>query len=190
MTLGHDFPKTLAAAKTGAEWAWAAIYRDLASSVTMYLAARGAAAVVPSDDAAVRFARQAALATRPATRPATHTEAPVRTRSAVSAPRPRSYARFAGAFATLVVMLSASAGVAYAADASAPGYPLHGLDLAMESMGIGNGGLSERLSEAGGRCGRPVWECCFRLCSGQCSRQASLLGCHRLGWQRIRPGGL
>ncbi len=42
MTLGSDFPKTLAAAKTGAEWAWAAIYRDLASSVVTYLTARGA----------------------------------------------------------------------------------------------------------------------------------------------------
>jgi hypothetical protein len=49
----------------------------------------------------------------------------------------------------LVLMLSASAGVAYAADVSAPDDPLHGLDMAMENMGIGEGGLPERLSEAG-----------------------------------------
>jgi RNA polymerase sigma factor (sigma-70 family) len=41
MTIGSDFTRTLAAAKSGAEWAWADIYRDLAGHVTAYLAARG-----------------------------------------------------------------------------------------------------------------------------------------------------
>ena len=40
--LGEDFPHTLAAARTGSEWAWARIYRDLALSVLGYLRARGA----------------------------------------------------------------------------------------------------------------------------------------------------
>lgn len=35
------FPQTLLAARTGAEWAWASIYRDLAPSVLGYLRARG-----------------------------------------------------------------------------------------------------------------------------------------------------
>ncbi|MGH8873284.1 MAG: RNA polymerase sigma factor [Acidimicrobiia bacterium] len=42
MSLVHDFQATLNAAKEGAEWAWAALYRDLAGSVTGYLASRGA----------------------------------------------------------------------------------------------------------------------------------------------------
>jgi RNA polymerase sigma-70 factor (ECF subfamily) len=42
MALGSDFTQVLAAAKSGAEWAWADIYRNLAGHVTAYLAARGA----------------------------------------------------------------------------------------------------------------------------------------------------
>ena len=43
MVLGPEFAQTLAAAKTGAEWAWAAVYRDLAGPVKGYFIARGAA---------------------------------------------------------------------------------------------------------------------------------------------------
>ncbi|HEY5889719.1 MAG TPA: RNA polymerase sigma factor [Acidimicrobiia bacterium] len=39
----HDFETRLRAAKSGAEWAWGAIYRDLAGTVSGYLANRGAA---------------------------------------------------------------------------------------------------------------------------------------------------
>ena len=42
MPLGPSFEATLGAAKEGAEWAWAALYRDLAGPVTGYLASRGA----------------------------------------------------------------------------------------------------------------------------------------------------
>ncbi|MGH8914484.1 MAG: RNA polymerase sigma factor [Acidimicrobiia bacterium] len=42
MPLGPSFVPTLEAAKAGAEWAWAALYRDLAGSVVGYLASRGA----------------------------------------------------------------------------------------------------------------------------------------------------
>lgn len=42
MPLGPSFDVTLEAAKTGAESAWAALYRDLAGPVTGYLASRGA----------------------------------------------------------------------------------------------------------------------------------------------------
>jgi RNA polymerase sigma-70 factor (ECF subfamily) len=42
MSIGQSFESTLAAAKQGAEWAWAALYRDLAGPVTGYLASRGA----------------------------------------------------------------------------------------------------------------------------------------------------
>jgi RNA polymerase sigma factor (sigma-70 family) len=42
MGLGADFPGILDAARAGGEWAWTALYRDLAPSVRGYLRARGA----------------------------------------------------------------------------------------------------------------------------------------------------
>jgi RNA polymerase sigma factor (sigma-70 family) len=42
MVLGPDFSRVLVAAKTGAEWAWVALYQDLAGAVRGYLRARGA----------------------------------------------------------------------------------------------------------------------------------------------------
>lgn len=44
MPLGEEpFERVLDAAKAGAEWAWASLYRELAGPVTGYLASRGAA---------------------------------------------------------------------------------------------------------------------------------------------------
>jgi RNA polymerase sigma-70 factor (ECF subfamily) len=42
VSLGPNFESILQAARVGAEWAWTAIYRDLAPSVLRYLRARGA----------------------------------------------------------------------------------------------------------------------------------------------------
>jgi RNA polymerase sigma factor (sigma-70 family) len=42
MPFGDDFPQVLDAARLGADWAWAALYRDLAPSARGYLRARGA----------------------------------------------------------------------------------------------------------------------------------------------------
>jgi RNA polymerase sigma-70 factor (ECF subfamily) len=42
VVLGESFASTLAAARTGAEWAWTALYRDLAPIVFGYLRGRGA----------------------------------------------------------------------------------------------------------------------------------------------------
>jgi RNA polymerase sigma-70 factor, ECF subfamily len=53
MPLGTGFEDALAAAKTGADWAWALLYRDLAGPVTGYLASRGAPE--PEDLAAETF---------------------------------------------------------------------------------------------------------------------------------------
>ena len=39
--LGDGFPQILLAARTGAEWAWSALYRDLAPGVVGYLRSRG-----------------------------------------------------------------------------------------------------------------------------------------------------
>ena len=52
------------------------------------------------------------------------------------------------ALATVVVLLAGFSGVAYAADGAAPGDTLYGLDCALEHVGIGDGGLQERLTEA------------------------------------------
>lgn len=53
MTLGESFPSTLAAARSGADWAWAALYRDLVGPVTGYLAGHGGRE--PEDLAAETF---------------------------------------------------------------------------------------------------------------------------------------
>jgi RNA polymerase sigma-70 factor (ECF subfamily) len=42
VTIGPTFDSTLAAARTGAEWAWTSLYRDIAPSLLRYLRARGA----------------------------------------------------------------------------------------------------------------------------------------------------
>lgn len=51
------FESILAACKSGAEWAWAAVYRDLAGPVTGYLAGRGSAE--PEDTASEVFLKVA-----------------------------------------------------------------------------------------------------------------------------------
>ena len=43
MPFGDDFHQVLTAARLGADWAWAALYGDLAPSIRGYLRARGAA---------------------------------------------------------------------------------------------------------------------------------------------------
>ena len=45
--LGESFPQVLAAARCGADWAWASVYRDLAPMVHGYL--RGLGAIDPED---------------------------------------------------------------------------------------------------------------------------------------------
>lgn len=51
--------------------------------------------------------------------------------------------------ATAIALVLGFAGVAYAADGAVPGDTLYGLDCALENAGIGDGGLEERLGEAG-----------------------------------------
>ena len=63
--------------------------------------------------------------------------------------RPRLSLRLAGAMAAVVVALSAFSGVAYAANGAVPGDTLYGRDRALEDVNIGDGGLEERLTEAG-----------------------------------------
>lgn len=58
MPLGEEaFESVLEACKTGAEWAWVALYRDLAGPVTGYLASRGSSE--PDDTASEVFLKVA-----------------------------------------------------------------------------------------------------------------------------------
>lgn len=61
---------------------------------------------------------------------------------------PRLGHRVATGAAALTLVLGSGAGVAFAADGSAPGDALYGLDRALENVAIGNGGVAERLREA------------------------------------------
>ncbi|MGH8946760.1 MAG: hypothetical protein ACRDVL_11520 [Acidimicrobiia bacterium] len=68
-------------------------------------------------------------------------------RSPVKAPRWKLIPRFGVSLATFALLIGMS-GVAVAADAAAPGDTLHGIDLALEKIGIGAGGSEERIAEA------------------------------------------
>ncbi len=73
-------------------------------------------------------------------------------RPAALAPTPgrgvRLRHRLATGAAAMTLVLGSSTGVAIAADGAAPGDSLYGLDRALESVAIGNGGAAERLDEA------------------------------------------
>lgn len=69
-----------------------------------------------------------------------------------SAPRSKSprwslIPRLGTAVATFALLIGMT-GVAVAADAAIPGEALHGLDLALEKIGVGAGGAEERIAEA------------------------------------------
>lgn len=66
----------------------------------------------------------------------------------LGARRRRLVMRLAGATAAVMVVLGGFSGFAYAADGAVPGDTLYGVDLALEKVGIGAGGLQERLTEA------------------------------------------
>ena len=53
------------------------------------------------------------------------------------------------AISVAIVAILAFTGVAYGANGAAPGDTLYGLDRSLEKAGIGDGGVKERLSEAG-----------------------------------------
>jgi hypothetical protein len=74
-------------------------------------------------------------------------------RAAVPRPAPpgvlgRLRTRAAAALAAAFVTVGGLGGVAYAANGATPGDFLYGLDRALEAVGIGNGGASERIAEA------------------------------------------
>lgn len=117
----------------------------LAALLPLVRALRKTTAVAPPEHATRDFASRAALIARSEPTPAK----PSRRRPAArTRPALRARFRLSAAGAALVLMLSASMGVAYAADSAAPGEALFALDTALEDLGIGNGGLRERLSEA------------------------------------------
>lgn len=97
----------------------------------------------PTDEQIAAFASRAAFSakqTRPKPAPKT-TTAPSKSRF-----RAIKYKLATGMAA--VVIASGMTGVAVASDGAAPGDALYGLDRALESVGINNGGATERISEA------------------------------------------
>ena len=62
--------------------------------------------------------------------------------------RGRLRTRAAAAVAATVMSVGGLGGVAYAANGATPGDFLYGLDRALEAVGVGNGGASERIAEA------------------------------------------
>ena len=62
------------------------------------------------------------------------------------APRWRLIPRLGTALATFALLLGMT-GVSVASDAAAPGDLLHGIDLALERIGVGAGGAAERIAE-------------------------------------------
>ncbi len=62
------------------------------------------------------------------------------------APRWRLIPRLGTALAAFALLLGMT-GVSVASDAAAPGDPLHGIDLALERIGVGAGGAAERIAE-------------------------------------------
>ncbi len=61
--------------------------------------------------------------------------------------RPKVIPRVAIAGVALLVFVTVSSGLAYAADGAKPGDWMYGLDRAFEVVGVGGGGASERLAE-------------------------------------------
>ena len=55
---------------------------------------------------------------------------------------------FAATAIAALILLFGISGVAVAANGSAPGHPLYGVDMFLENFGIGNGGENERMNEA------------------------------------------
>ena len=109
-------------------------------------AMRSLGQAVPSEDEVRAFAAQAAKLVPPG-------EERLAARALPAAGRRRSRTRLrpalVSAIGTIALLLVASAGVAYAANGAVPGDPLYDLDIALEKIGLGDGGLQERLLEAG-----------------------------------------
>ncbi len=70
-------------------------------------------------------------------------------RGAYAGRRRRLRLGFAVSSLALLVLVSGFGGLAYAANGAVPGDALYGVDLALEKVGVGDGGLTERLTEAG-----------------------------------------
>ena len=119
---------------------------SLARLVPLAQVLRRAGRRIPPEVEVDRFAAEAARLVPGGPRPA-----PSGGRCAGSVSKRRGLRvnpKLAGAVAALVLMFSATAGIAYAADGAVPGDTLYGLDLALEDIGVGNGGFEERLTEA------------------------------------------
>jgi hypothetical protein len=114
----------------------------LASFMPLVTSLRSEWSRQPSDASISTFATLASAMTRKA-----ETTSPMPSPAPVRRPRARFTRRLALPLAS-IIFLSAMTGVAFAADDAAPGDSLYDLDLALENVGVGAGGVVERLTEA------------------------------------------
>lgn len=98
----------------------------------------------PTDEAVATFSSEAATIARSATQGSTLKPSPP-ARSRFLAP---ALQRGLATGLASAVLISGLAGVAVASDDAAPGDFLYGIDRALESIGVGAGGATERVSEA------------------------------------------
>ncbi len=99
----------------------------------------------PPDKAVVRVAREAAAIARSVSPRATPKPKPTARRRQFAA---RAVQRGLATGLATVMLVSGLAGVAVASDDAAPGDFLYSIDRALESVGVGDGGATERISEA------------------------------------------
>lgn len=115
--------------------------KDIAPSLTGFVAGVRDLGTEPVDDAlaAAHVAAAAGAVGNPWSEPAAGRR---RRRTGFTLARP------AIAAVSALLVLGGFAGLGTVAHAAAPGDPLYGLDRALEAIGIGDGGLSERATEA------------------------------------------
>ena len=119
-----------------------AAHEDLADIASFLANIRDDVVAAPTPAEVDRFARRAASIARSAVAPTRTATRPGRDRISLTALRTHS------ATAVAIVALAVFSALGLTANAAVPGDLLYGLDLAMEKVGIGNGSLQERLSEA------------------------------------------
>ena len=122
--------------------------RELADLAPLLEMVKASASYEPSEADTQRYAAEAAEITRLESTRSAGAAGP----SSVSAHHRKGWLASSPRFGTAlaaVLLLVGMTGVAFASNDAAPGDSLYGIDRALENVGLGAGGLGERLLEAG-----------------------------------------
>lgn len=120
--------------------------RDDLAPLASALSALHREAPEASDETISRLAGEAAVVARETRPEQTAGSATSGTRTGAGW-RPRSLKRRLATLATAMLVFAGMSGIALAADESAPGDTLYGLDRALERIGVNDGGTAERIAE-------------------------------------------